>query len=182
MKNTRSPGSETVRAYVAFGANLGNPFAALDAALDALAALPDTRVTACSSCYRSAPIGVPARQPDYINAVIALGTSLAPRSLLDALLDIENDIGRSRDAALAPRTIDLDLLLHGDMTLATPALTLPHPRLHLRAFVLLPLIELAPELVIPGIGRLTELLPAVANQRIVRLNSSTETPAPQRDA
>jgi 2-amino-4-hydroxy-6-hydroxymethyldihydropteridine diphosphokinase len=168
--------SRPVRAYVAFGANLGDPFAAFAHARSAIAALPDTRLVAYSSCYRSAPVGVPGEQPDYINAVIALETGLAPQPLLDALLDIETAAGRTRAAALAPRPIDLDLLLHGDTVMHTPALTLPHPRLHERAFVLLPLTEIAPELLIPGFGALAPLLTAVSGQRIIRCNDHAHFP------
>jgi 2-amino-4-hydroxy-6-hydroxymethyldihydropteridine diphosphokinase len=167
------PESGFVRAYVAFGANLGDPLQSFAAALAALAALPDTQVVAHSSCYRSAPVGVPGEQPDYLNAVIALDTALAPQALLDALLAIETCGGRTRETTLAPRTIDLDLLLHGDTIINTPTLTLPHPRLHLRAFVLLPLAELAPDLVVPGIGALDDLLPGVADQRIERVTASS---------
>ncbi|MDR3212923.1 MAG: 2-amino-4-hydroxy-6-hydroxymethyldihydropteridine diphosphokinase [Azoarcus sp.] len=159
----------SARAHVAFGANLGDPFAAFTRALEALDALPDTRLVAHSSLYRSAPLGVTEPQPDYINAVAALDTRLAPQTLLDALLWIESIGGRTRATAFAPRPIDLDLLLHGDTVLCTPTLTLPHPRLAQRAFVLLPLAEIAPNLVIPGIGALAPLLEAVRDQRIVRL-------------
>jgi 2-amino-4-hydroxy-6-hydroxymethyldihydropteridine diphosphokinase len=161
-----------VRAYVAFGANLGDPLAAFAHACAAITALPDTTVLARSACYRSAPIGVPGEQPDYINAVIAIATGLAPQPLLDALLTIETAAGRTRSATLAPRPIDLDLLLHGDTEMHTPTLTLPHPRLHERAFVLLPLVEIAPELVIPGIGPVAPLLAAVRGQRISRLQDT----------
>ncbi|GHT99184.1 2-amino-4-hydroxy-6-hydroxymethyldihydropteridine pyrophosphokinase [Betaproteobacteria bacterium] len=166
-----APAPGFVRAYVAFGANLGDPFSAFTAARAALAALPHTQVVAHSSCYRSAPVGVPGEQPDYLNAVIALDTALAPPALLDALLAIETRGGRTRETTLAPRTIDLDLLLHGDAILNTPTLTLPHPRLHLRAFVLRPLAELAPQLVVPGIGAVKDLLPGVADQRIEQVTS-----------
>jgi 2-amino-4-hydroxy-6-hydroxymethyldihydropteridine diphosphokinase len=166
------------RAHVAFGANLGDPFAALARALEALAALPDTRLVAHSSCYRSAPLGIVGKQPDYINAVVALDTRLAPQALLEALLEIETRGGRTRATALAPRPIDLDLLLHGDTVLRTPTLTLPHPRLHQRAFVLLPLAEIAPGLVIPGIGALAPLLETVRDQRITRLEKVRAAPAP----
>ena len=163
--------SNPVRAFVAFGANLGNPTAALTCALTALDALPETRVVACSSRYHSAPLGVPEAQPDYINAAIALDTGLSPRALLDALLEIETAAGRRRNAPLAPRPIDLDLLLHGDVIMQSPALTLPHPRLHQRGFVLLPLMEIAPDLIIPGIGSLAPLLEieCVRKQRVVRV-------------
>jgi len=155
-------------AYVALGANLGNPTAAVLAAFAALANLPESRVARCSSLYRTAPVGI-LSQPDFINAVAVLETTLAPEALLDALLDIEARFGRIRRERNGPRTLDLDLLLYDDIELDLPRLTLPHPRLHLRAFVLLPLAEVAPDLAIPRRGSLAAWLPAVANQGIVRL-------------
>ena len=157
------------RAFIGFGANLGDPFSTLSHVLEALAALPKTRLTACSSCYRSAPLGVGSPQPDYINAVIALNTGLSAQTLLDALLSMEFTCGRRRTATLAPRPIDLDLLLYDEMVMQSPTLTLPHPRLHQRAFVLLPLAEIAPALSIPGHGPLPPLLEKVKDQRIVRV-------------
>ncbi|HSN62746.1 MAG: 2-amino-4-hydroxy-6-hydroxymethyldihydropteridine diphosphokinase [Azonexus sp.] len=155
-------------AYVALGANLGNPTAAVLAAFAALANLPESRVARCSSLYRTAPVGI-LSQPDFVNAVAVLETTLAPEALLDALLDIEARFGRVRRERNGPRTLDLDLLLYDDIELDLPRLTLPHPRLHLRAFVLLPLAEVAPDLAIPRRGSLAAWLPAVANQGIVRL-------------
>ena len=155
-------------AYVALGANLGNPTAAVLAAFAALANLPESRVARCSSLYRTAPVGI-LSQPDFVNAVALLETTLAPEALLDALLDIEARFGRVRRERNGPRTLDLDLLLYDDIELDLPRLTLPHPRLHLRAFVLLPLAEVAPNLAIPRRGSLAAWLPAVANQGIVRL-------------
>jgi 2-amino-4-hydroxy-6-hydroxymethyldihydropteridine diphosphokinase len=155
-------------AYVALGANLGDPKATVLAAFAALANLPESRVARCSSLYRTAPVGI-LDQPDFINAVALLETSLTPDSLLDALLDIEARFGRIRRERNGPRTLDLDLLLYDDIELDLPRLTLPHPRLHLRAFVLLPLAEVAPDLAIPRRGSLAAWLPAVANQGIVRL-------------
>lgn len=157
-----------VRAFVAFGANLGDPAAAFALALERLAALPGTRVVAQSALYRSAPVGVGA-QPDYLNAVIALDTTLDARALLDALLTIEHEGGRTRAFHMAPRTMDLDLLLHGDSLIDEPGLQVPHPRMHLRAFTLLPLAEIAPETVIPGIGPVAALLSMVADQAISRM-------------
>ena len=157
------------RAFIGFGANLGDPFAVMPHVLETLAALPETQLAACSSYYRSAPLGVVGSQPDYINAVIALDTSLPPQALLDALLRIEAACGRNRDAALAPRTLDLDLLLYGETVMQSLTLTLPHPRLHQRAFVLFPLAEIAPALSIPGHGSLSALLENVKDQRIVRI-------------
>jgi 2-amino-4-hydroxy-6-hydroxymethyldihydropteridine diphosphokinase len=155
-------------AYVALGANLGDPKATVLAAFAALANLPESRLARCSSLYRTAPVGI-LSQPDFVNAVALLETTLAPEALLDALLDIEARFGRIRRERNGPRTLDLDLLLYDDIELDLPRLTLPHPRLHLRAFVLLPLAEVAPDLVIPRRGSLAAWLPAVANQGIVRL-------------
>jgi len=161
--------SSALRAWVGLGANLGDPRATLAAALDALAALPGTRLAAQSSIWRSAP--VEARGPDFLNAVAALDTTLDPPDLLAALQAIEARHGRERPYHHAPRTLDLDLLLHGDNVLHTPALTLPHPRLHLRAFVLEPLAELAPGLVLPGLGPLAPWRAAAADQLVERLSA-----------
>lgn len=152
------------RAYVGLGANLGDARAALAQALAALDALPGTRRVATSSIYRSAPID--SSGPDYLNAVAALDTTLDPYALLAALQAIELAHGRERPYRNAPRTLDLDLLLHGEQVLDDPALTLPHPRLHLRAFVLRPLAEIAPALVVPGRGPVAALLPTVADQAV----------------
>ena len=155
-------------AYVALGANIGDPTATVLAAFAALANLPESRVTRCSSLYRTAPVGL-RNQADFINAVAVLETSLPPESLLDALLDIEARFGRIRRERNGPRTLDLDLLLYNDIELDLPRLTLPHPRLHLRAFVLRPLAEVAPAIAIPRRGSLAAWLPAVANQGIAKL-------------
>jgi 2-amino-4-hydroxy-6-hydroxymethyldihydropteridine diphosphokinase len=157
-----------VRAYVALGSNLGEPQRAVESGFESLAALSGCSLVARSSLYRTAPVGV-GRQPDFINAVAAVDTTLGPRELLAALFDVEARHGRTRHVALAARTLDLDLLLHGDTTLTEPDLQLPHPRMHLRAFVLVPLAEIAPELVIPGLGPIVSLLPKVADQAITRL-------------
>jgi len=149
------------RAYVGVGANLGDARAAVQQAMDALAALPGTREAARSSLWRSAP--VEASGPDFVNAVMALDTTLAPLELLAQMQRIESEAGRERPYRNAPRTLDLDLLLHGDARLDTPALVLPHPRMFQRAFVLRPLAEIAPEQV--SASRLA----AVAGQRIERL-------------
>lgn len=154
-------------AYIGLGANLGDARAALESALAALADLPDTTVLRRSSVWHSAPID--SSGPDYLNAVAELRTSLAPIDLLHRLQAIELAHGRERPYRNAPRTLDLDLLLHGELVMSTPELTLPHPRAHERAFVLAPLAELAPELLIPGRGRVADLLAAVADQRIERL-------------
>ncbi|MFZ2269807.1 MAG: 2-amino-4-hydroxy-6-hydroxymethyldihydropteridine diphosphokinase [Azonexus sp.] len=155
-------------AYVALGANLGDPASTIRAAFGALANLPESRITHCSSLYRTAPVGI-AEQPDFINAVVALATTLAPEALLNELFEVETRFGRQRAEKNGPRTLDLDLLLYNDLFLDLPRLSLPHPRLHLRAFVLQPLAEIAPDLQIPGRGGISAWLPAVANQGIARL-------------
>jgi 2-amino-4-hydroxy-6-hydroxymethyldihydropteridine diphosphokinase len=160
-----------VTAYIGLGANLGDPARQLRRAVAALATLPATRVVVCSSLYRSAPVGV-AAQPDFVNAVCALETALAPAELMQRLLDIERAFGRVRGAEQGgPRALDLDLLLYGALILATPALTVPHPRLHERAFVLLPLSEIAPALTLPGHGGIGALLRACADQRVELLEN-----------
>ncbi|HET8897503.1 MAG TPA: 2-amino-4-hydroxy-6-hydroxymethyldihydropteridine diphosphokinase, partial [Rhodanobacteraceae bacterium] len=126
-----------------------------------LGALPGTRVRARSHDYATPPWGV-TEQPDFINAVVLLDTQLGARALLDAMLTIERDHGRRRDGPRwGPRTLDLDVLLYGDTVMAAPELVLPHPRIAERAFVLLPLAELAPRLAIPGQGRVGALLKRV---------------------
>ena len=155
-------------AYIALGANLGDPAATVNAAFAALNRLPHSRLLAKSALYRTAPVGI-ADQPEFVNAAARLETTLAPEALLDALLDIEQAFGRVRAERNGPRTLDLDLLLYDELRLATPRLILPHPRLHLRAFVLQPLAELAPDLALPGRGRLAAWLPAVANQGIRKI-------------
>jgi len=152
------------RAYVGVGANLGDARQTVQAALQRLRALGGVRE---SGLYRSAPVD--AQGPDFINAVAELDTPLTPTALLAALQVIEQEFGRQRPYRHAPRTLDLDLLLHGDNVSHTPTLSLPHPRLHLRAFVLLPLLELAPGLHAPGLGALASYREAVAGQAIERL-------------
>lgn len=155
------------RAFIALGANLGDAKRSVHEAVDKISALPQTRLIARSSLYRSAP--VEASGPDFINAVVAVATRLEPLDLLSRLQAIELDHGRERPYRNAPRTLDLDLLLYGDRSFASPTLTVPHPRLHQRAFVLLPLAELAPEIEVPGQGAVGALLPSVAGQAIERL-------------
>ena len=157
-----------IRAYVALGANLGDPQRTVAIALAALDDIDATAVRARSSLYRTAPVGL-RHQPDFINAVAALDTGLAPAQLLEQLFALEARFGRSRSVANAPRTLDLDLLLHGELVSADAWLTLPHPRMHERAFVLAPLAEIAPDCRIPGRGGVRELLAACADQRIERL-------------
>ncbi len=158
-----------VTAYIGLGSNLVEPQAQVRAGQAALAALPQTTVEACSALYASAPIGL-VNQPDFVNAACRVRTALPARTLMQALLDIEKQQGRVRSTAKGgPRTLDLDLLLYGDLVLDSPDLTLPHPRLHQRAFVLHPLCELDAGLLIPGRGRAADLLAACAGQRVERL-------------
>lgn len=156
------------RAFIAFGANLGDPADAYAFARGQIATLPGTRIDACSALYRTAPVGV-SGQPDYINAVLAVETRLTPDDLLEAILAIEQRRGRTRASFRAPRTLDLDLLLYDDRIIMTPRLELPHPRMHKRAFVLVPLAEIAPDLSIPGHGPVAALLHDVADQAVVRI-------------
>lgn len=150
------------QAFVALGSNLLNPVQQVKSAMIALANIPNTRVTQKSSLYQTAPIGYEADQldqvPDFINAVVALETDLAPLALLDALLKIENNAGRERPYPNAPRVLDCDLLLYENIRLNTSKLTLPHPRMHTRGFVLLPLFEIAPHLSLENHGKIAQLV------------------------
>ncbi|MDD5180867.1 MAG: 2-amino-4-hydroxy-6-hydroxymethyldihydropteridine diphosphokinase [Gallionellaceae bacterium] len=152
-------------AFVGLGSNLSGPREQVARALRALGGLPHTRVLAQSSLYRSAPIGF-LEQPDFINAVAKLETALSPRALLDALLDLEHECGRTREFRNAPRTLDLDVLLYDDLRYHEHGLTIPHPQMHLRAFVLRPLLEIAPDCVIPGIGAVQEALQGCRQQEL----------------
>jgi 2-amino-4-hydroxy-6-hydroxymethyldihydropteridine diphosphokinase len=160
--------AKTQAAYVALGSNLQDPARQVRSGLEALARLPDTRLVTRSSLYRTAPVGKP-DQPDFINAVARLDTGLEPEVLLLRLLDIERQHARVRGERNGPRTLDLDLLLHGECRMESPGLTVPHPRMHERAFVLAPLAEIAPELDIPGRGKVRELLAGLQAQGVARL-------------
>ena len=156
-----------VTAYIALGSNLANPVSQVTGAFAALDALPYSRLLKRSSLYRTAPVGY-ADQPDFINAVAAIETALAPRALLEALLALELSRGRAREFVNAPRTLDLDVLLYGDQRIDVPGLSIPHPRMHARAFVLAPLVEVAPDCVIPGRGGAAQLLLACDRSGIRR--------------
>jgi len=158
-----------ITAFVGIGSNQGDARGHVLEAIDELARLPDTRLAGRSSLYRSAPLDAPG-QPDYVNAVAALDTELSAAQLLAALQDLERSHGRERPYPNAPRTLDLDLLLYGDLCLASAMLTLPHPRMHERAFVLAPLLELDARLEIPGRGAARALLERCAGQRVERLD------------
>ncbi|MBC7206622.1 2-amino-4-hydroxy-6-hydroxymethyldihydropteridine diphosphokinase [Methyloversatilis sp.] len=155
-------------AHIGLGANLADPEKQVRAALDELAAAPGIVLERKSSLYRTAPIGYD-NQPDFINAVARVRTTLEPQALLDALLDIERTHGRVREFLNAPRTLDLDVLLYEDRVINTDTLNVPHPRAHLRAFVLLPLLEVSPDVVIPGIGPASAWLAHCQDQPIQRI-------------
>lgn len=155
-------------AHIGLGANLADPEKQVRAALDELAATQGIVLERKSSLYRTAPIGYD-NQPDFINAVARVRTTLEPQALLDALLDIERTHGRVREFLNAPRTLDLDVLLYEDRVINTDTLNVPHPRAHLRAFVLLPLLEVSPDVVIPGIGPASAWLAHCQDQPIQRI-------------
>jgi 2-amino-4-hydroxy-6-hydroxymethyldihydropteridine diphosphokinase len=157
-----------MRACVGLGSNLAHPRRQVARAVAALRRLPRTRVVALSANYVTAPLGVDDDQPDYVNAVAVLDTGLAPRALLDRLNAIERRQHRKRGTRNAARTLDLDLLLFGRRRLQVPRLSLPHPRMHARAFVLRPLTDVAPAITIPGHGLARQRMREVRDQRIVR--------------
>jgi 2-amino-4-hydroxy-6-hydroxymethyldihydropteridine diphosphokinase len=159
------------RAYIGLGANQGDPLATLHAAVASLSSLEQSQFVAVSPSYASTPIAAPG--PDFVNAVLCIDTALEPYGLLLHLLELEMVFGRKRRGAdakkNAPRSVDLDLLLVGGLIMRSTPLTLPHPRMHERAFVLRPLLDLAPEIAVPGRGGARRLLEAVAEQRCERL-------------
>jgi len=156
------------KACIALGANIGEPLRQIEAGFTALAALPDTRLLVRSSLYRSAPVGY-ADQPDFINAVAIIETSLDPHALLDALLTIERVNGRVREFPNAPRTLDLDIVLYGDSVVQDPGLTIPHARMLERAFVMVPLAEVAPDMRVPGRGSVRDLAARVDAASVAQL-------------
>lgn len=155
-------------AFVGLGSNLDDPRARVLRAFQALDSLPHTRVLARSSLYRSAPVGF-LEQPDFINAVAKLETGLSPHALLDELLSLERECGRTREFLNAPRTLDLDVLLYDELRHHEHGLTIPHPQMHRRAFVLSPLLEIAPNCVIPGVGEAVLALRQCADQQLERV-------------
>lgn len=160
-------------AYIGLGSNLENPTRQLCRAFDELDALPKTRLAATSSLYGSAPLGPP-DQPDYVNAVARLVTDLSPLDLLDALQAIEQAHDRVRLQHWGPRTLDLDILLYDDAVIASERLSVPHPEMHKRAFVLVPLAEIAPQLALPGVGVLKDLLLTVDDSDLHRLSGCSD--------
>jgi len=156
-------------AFVGLGANLDDPLQQVGRAISELDAIEHTRVVAASSMYRSVPVGY-ADQPDFINAVAKLRTGLSPRELLDALHVIEGRHARRRSVRNAPRTLDLDLLLYGMLVAREEGLILPHPRMHERSFVLLPLAEIAPDVPVPGHAPVSQLLAQVDRSGVEKLD------------
>ncbi len=145
-----------MEAYLGIGSNLGDRLANLQHAVDLLAAETDVRVVASSRVWETDPVGGPP-QPDFLNAVVRVRTGLAPLELLEACHRVERALGRTREVRWGPRTVDIDVLLAGDLELDGPALTIPHPRMTRRAFVLLPLLELDPDAALPGRTRLADV-------------------------
>jgi len=155
-------------AFIGLGSNLEDPRGQLLRAFAEIEVLPDTRLMARSSLYRSAPLGYP-DQPEFVNAVAKIATALTPQALLQALLKIEHRHGRERIFRNAPRTLDMDVLLYDDKQLHEHGLTIPHPQMHSRAFVLQPLLEIAPDCTIPGVGSAKQALCACAEQVLERM-------------
>lgn len=152
---------DSVAAYIGIGSNLDDPERQVRRAIEALASIPQTRCVRVSRLYRTSPWGR-TDQPAFVNAAAEIATTLTPRALLDALLAIERQQGRHRDGTRwGPRTLDLDILLYGDRVIEAPGLTIPHPHLAERAFVLLPLADLDPALHVPGRGRISELVDGI---------------------
>lgn len=166
----RSP----VTAFVALGSNLEDPLVQVAAGVRALGDLAHTSLIRVSSLYRNPAVGY-RDQPDFVNAVARIETRLAPRELLDGLLAIEHAHGRVRDFPNAPRTLDLDIVLYGEQIVREPGLTIPHPRMRERAFVLVPLAEIAPEAVVPGSGLAGALAAQVDASGMVKLSDADVT-------
>ncbi|MDB5796295.1 MAG: folK [Paucimonas sp.] len=163
-------------AWIGIGANLGDAPTTVEQAIARLAGSPGCSLQARSSLYRTAPVA--AVGDDYVNAVARLATTLSPAQLLQQLMQIESEFGRQRDYRNAPRTLDLDLLLYDQVTMDTAQLILPHPRMHERAFVLVPLLEIDPAITIPGRGSAAALLPATAGQAIQKIEAGAAPAKP----
>lgn len=161
------------QAFIALGSNLENPIQQVNAAFLALEKIPQTKLIKKSSLYQTAPIGYEedeiAKIPDFINAVAEVDTNLSPFALLAEILNIENHAGRLRPYPNAPRVLDCDLLLYGETVMQTDTLRLPHPRMHTRGFVLLPLFEIAPQLVLPNHGKIAGLMTDEVKQGVKKI-------------
>lgn len=157
--------------FIGLGANVGDVLKAIPQAMKELSEIPRTRLLAKSSLYRTAPVGIE-NQPDFVNAVAKLCTGLSAKELLGQLHVMERRHGRVRREKNGPRTLDLDLLMYDDLVSSDSSMIIPHPRMHERAFVLLPLSEIAPEIVIPGHGPIGELLSRLPIQGVTRLHAA----------
>lgn len=166
--------SGKITACLGLGGNLGDAAATVRAGIAALQAHPAIDVSAVSSLYRTAPLGPPG-QPDYVNAAVVLTTAMGPEPLLDVCQQIENAHGRTREGERwGPRTLDVDVLLYGQLRIETPRLSVPHPQMHLRGFVLVPLAEIAPSLMVPERGHVEALLAAICADDVQRLGDARE--------
>lgn len=170
----------SVTAFIALGTNLGNREQHLESAINALQTNPDLQVKLISSIYETEPIGGPPNQNDYLNAVVEVQTDLSARQLMQVLLEIEHQLGRVRKEKNGPRTIDLDLLFHGDEVIREEDLVIPHPRLHLRSFVLEPMAEIAPDKVHPLLGKTMEYLWENYDPETVKVAAPMPAPANAR--
>jgi 2-amino-4-hydroxy-6-hydroxymethyldihydropteridine diphosphokinase len=163
---------EPVTVYIGIGSNMDSPLEQVKHAMLELNSLPETHCIRQSACYCSAPMG-PQDQPDYINAVVALETRLSPKTLLRQLQILEKSHGRVRDGSRwGPRTLDLDILLYADEVIDVPGMQIPHPGILQRNFVLFPLYEVAPEIIIPGVGRLQDVIRQCSPDGLMRLEDS----------
>ncbi|WP_020166653.1 MULTISPECIES: 2-amino-4-hydroxy-6-hydroxymethyldihydropteridine diphosphokinase [Methylotenera] len=171
MQEIQTNKAQQHTAYIALGSNLQNPILQIKQAFIALSQLTQSSLIQTSSLYQSEPVGYE-NQPDFINATAEIRTTLSPIELMDALLAIENQAGRERPFANAPRVLDCDLLCYDNIEVLSQKLTLPHPRMHLRGFVLLPLAEIAPDLSIPNHGNVVKLAQKYLNQGIQKLDGS----------
>ena len=167
--------------FIALGSNLKNPALQVQQAFNELSHLPNTQLIKTSSLYETAPIGYRddeiANIPSFINAVAELSSTLNPIDMLEAILSIENHAGRIRPYPNAPRVLDCDLLMYDDIVMTTEKLSLPHPRMHLRGFVLLPLFEIAPTLFIPNHGKITSLMTKKITEGVVKISLPNHTQA-----
>ena len=171
----RVDGTSASTVYIGIGSNLSRPAEQVCRARKALAGMPKTRVLGFSPLYRNPALGRPGEQPDYVNAVAAIETGLAPHELLDALQAIEANQGRLRGSVRwEPRTLDLDLLVYGDRAIHDQRLTVPHPHMRERAFVLKPLLDVAPDLDIPGLGPVAALLFGVSQASLQRVDDPAD--------
>jgi 2-amino-4-hydroxy-6-hydroxymethyldihydropteridine diphosphokinase len=155
------------RTVLSLGSNLGDRLDNLQGAIDALFDAPGLDFVAISPVYETTPVGGP-EQDDFLNVIIVADSRLAPESLLERVLGVEEAMGRTRAVQWGPRTLDIDIVTIGELTSEAPELLLPHPRAHERAFVLAPWSDVEPDASLPGQGRVTDLLPAVADQRVSR--------------